>query len=90
MVVIVCNDRAYGAEINNLDTDQIASLDNYESNVGKDNIVRFDWPDLAGVATALGGHGITVEHPEDLVRVEEALANNAYPLLLDVRVDSPW
>lgn len=90
MVVIVCNDRAYGAEINNLDTDQTASLDNYQSNAGKDNIVRFDWPDLAGVAQALGGHGITVEHPEDLVRVEEALANNAYPLLLDVRVDSPW
>jgi acetolactate synthase I/II/III large subunit len=50
LIVIVCNDSAYGAEhIQFVDRDMDPGLS------------QFEWPSFAEVATALGGEGIRVQ-----------------------------
>jgi thiamine pyrophosphate-dependent acetolactate synthase large subunit-like protein len=76
LVVVVINDGGYGAEhiqFRTRDMDPALSL--------------FAWPDLAAVAQAMGGHGVTVRRPADLDGMAATLASRDRPVLVDVHVD---
>lgn len=78
MVIAVCNDGSYGAEyvqFRRKDMDPGLSV--------------LDWPDLAPVADALGGVGITVRSEDDLDDAAEAIAtrDRTRPLLIDLKLD---
>jgi thiamine pyrophosphate-dependent acetolactate synthase large subunit-like protein len=78
MVILVCNDGSYGAEhvqFRRKNMDPGLSL--------------FDWPDLAPVAEALGGAGVTVRNDQDLETAAHAIAarDRTRPLLIDLKLD---
>jgi len=76
LVVVVLNDGAYGAEhvlLRNKGVDPAISM--------------FEWPDLAPVATALGGRGFTVRNPAELEGVLAAIEVRDRPVLIDVKLD---
>ncbi|MFK5978091.1 MAG: thiamine pyrophosphate-binding protein [Rhizobiaceae bacterium] len=76
LIVIVCNDSAYGAEhIQFLDKNMDPGL------------AQFDWPSFAEVATALGGQGIKVQSPEELETAINAIENRDRPLLIELKLD---
>lgn len=75
IIVIVCNDSSYGAEhIQFLNRQMDPSL----------SIIN--WPDLAPVAIALGGEGVTVRHDDDLPIAAAAIRDRRRPLLIDVKL----
>ena len=76
LIVIVGNDGCYGAEHLHF---QKRGLD--------PGLSFFDWPDLAPVAIALGGQGVTVRSTSDLAAAEEAIKGRSGPLLIDVKLD---
>ncbi|RLQ87930.1 thiamine pyrophosphate-binding protein [Notoacmeibacter ruber] len=76
LIVIVCNDSAYGAE-------HIQFVDR-SMNPG---LSEFEWPSFADVATALGGKGITVRSDEDLESAIKAVKTRTKPLLIELRLD---
>jgi thiamine pyrophosphate-dependent acetolactate synthase large subunit-like protein len=76
LIVAVCNDGAYGAE----------HIKFRERDLDADNIV-FDWPELAPLAVALGGEGVTVRESADWAKVETALRERTRPLLIDIKLD---
>lgn len=76
LVVVVINDGAFGAEHVQL---HARGLD--------PSISMFDWPDLAPVAEALGGRGITVRTIAELDRALAELESRDGPVLIDVKVD---
>jgi acetolactate synthase-1/2/3 large subunit len=76
LVCVVCNDGSYGAEHIQFTG---RSLD--------PAISVFEWPDLAAVAQAMGGTGITVTSETDLATLDAAITNRSGPLLIDVRID---
>jgi acetolactate synthase-1/2/3 large subunit len=76
LICIVCNDGSYGAEHIQFTG---RSLD--------PAISVFEWPDLAAVAEAMGGTGITVTSETDLAALEAAVDGRTKPLLIDVRLD---
>lgn len=76
MVVVVCNDGAYGAEYIQL----------VNKNVDTE-ISLTDWPDFAPIAEALGGKGLTVASLDDLEQVGPALKHKGL-LLLDVKLNA--
>ncbi len=76
LVVIVCNDSAYGAEHIQMKDRQMDP-----------SITEFDWPSLAGVATSLGGQGITVSSPQELETAIEAIHARTGPLLVELKLD---
>jgi len=76
LIVVVCNDGAYGAEYRKLkghDFDVATSL--------------FEWPDFGAVAESLGGSGFTVGAAADLARLGEVIVGRDRPLLIDVKLD---
>lgn len=76
LVVCLLNDEAYGAE--------------YYRFVGQGldpALTTFDWPGFAELAVALGGRGVRVDTWDDFAAVESALAQDAGPLLIEVRLD---
>ena len=76
LIVIVCNDAAYGAEhIQMIDRNMDPS------------ITEFEWPSFAAVAKALGGEGIEVTTPEALEVAIEAIQNRKTPLLIELKLD---
>lgn len=76
LIVIVCNDSAYGAEhIQFLDRKMDPSLS------------QFEWPSFADVATALGGQGIRVSSNKDLATAIAAIETRDRPLLIELRLD---
>ncbi len=76
LVVVVCNDSAYGAEhIQFRDRDMDPGL------------TQFAWPSFAAVATALGGRGIEVRSPEDLRAAIDLITVRDRPILIDLRID---
>ncbi|MGB1161159.1 MAG: thiamine pyrophosphate-binding protein [Alphaproteobacteria bacterium] len=75
MVVIVCNDAAYGAEHIQL---RDRGLDA--------KTTEFDWPSFATTAEALGGTGITVSSLSDWPRVETAVTHLSGPLLIELKL----
>lgn len=76
LIVVVCNDGAYGAEH--------IKFHNRQMDPG---MILFDWPDFAPVAAALGGAGVTVRCEADWAEVEQAIANRTKPLLIDIKLD---
>ncbi len=76
LIVIVCNDGSYGAEYRKL------AAHGFETEAS-----LFAWPDFAPVASALGGHGVTVRDAEDLDRLGDVIAHRDRPLLIDVKLD---
>jgi acetolactate synthase I/II/III large subunit len=76
LIVAVMNDSAYGAEHYRF---VARGLDPAPT--------TFDWPDLATVATALGGTGVTVREDSDFDNVRKVLAERDRPVLVDVRLD---
>lgn len=76
LVVIVCNDAAYGAEhIQFRDRNLDPALS------------QFDWPSFAEAAKALGGDGIEVQSNDDFELALEAINNRTRPLLIDMKLD---
>ena len=76
LIVIVCNDSAYGAEhIQFVDRDMDPSL------------AQFEWPSFADVATTLGGQGIAVQSAEELEAALTAIEARDRPLLIELRLD---
>ncbi|MGO3146744.1 MAG: thiamine pyrophosphate-binding protein [Leucobacter sp.] len=76
MVVIVVNDRSYGAEHVQL------------VNRGMDpSISCFDWPNFGDVATALGARGTTVRSLQELDAALTSLAVGSGVVLIDLVVD---
>lgn len=76
LIVIVCNDSAYGAE-------HIQFLDRRMD----PGLAQFEWPSFANVATALGGRGICVRSAEDLEIATTAIETRDRPLLIELRLD---
>ncbi|WP_226621612.1 thiamine pyrophosphate-binding protein [Alloyangia pacifica] len=76
MVVILCNDAAYGAE-------HIQFIDRKMD----PGLTQFDWPCFAEVATSLGGKGILVQSEEDLEAAISAIETRDRPLLIELRLD---
>lgn len=76
LVVAVLNDGSYGAELRHL---RAHGLDTALS--------QFDWPDFAPLAVSLGGEGIAIRSPADLVRLPTAVAGRRAPLLIDFKLD---
>jgi acetolactate synthase-1/2/3 large subunit len=82
LIVVVCNDGAYGAEHHKFLARQMDP-----------GTIVFDWPDFAPVAIALGGEGITVRSAKDWKLVDQAIKNRSKPLLIDMKLDParvPW
>jgi acetolactate synthase-1/2/3 large subunit len=76
LIVVVCNDGGYGAE-------HVQLVER-----GLDpSLSLFAWPDLAGLAVALGGEGITMRSLDDLTDVEKLITGRTRPLLIDLRLD---
>jgi acetolactate synthase I/II/III large subunit len=76
LIVIVCNDSAYGAEhIQFVDRDMDPGLS------------QFEWPSFAEVATALGGEGIRVQSKDELDAAIAAIETRSLPLLIELRLD---
>ncbi len=76
LIVIVCNDSAYGAEhIQFVDRQMDPSLS------------LFSWPSFAEVATSLGGRGIEVNTADDLQMAIKAINERDLPLLIELKLD---
>lgn len=76
LITVVCNDSAYGAEhIQFVDRDMNPSLS------------EFEWPSFAGVATALGGHGILITSNDDLENAIKAIKTRDRPVLIELKLD---
>lgn len=76
LIVVVLNDGSYGAEH--------VQLRNRHFDPGS---TVFQWPDLAPVAQALAGHGVTVRTYSDLDPAQQAVERRDGPLLIDVKLD---
>ena len=76
LVVVVVNDRAYGAEHIQLVQREMDP-----------EITCFDWPDFAEAASALGARGISVRTMEDLEHALEEVAQPEGVVLIDLLVD---
>lgn len=77
VIAVVLNDGSHGAEYRKLVAE------------GRDpQITMFDWPDLAGVASALGVDSLVVRDIDaDFPAVEKFVDGRRGPILLDVRCD---
>jgi acetolactate synthase-1/2/3 large subunit len=71
-LVVCLNDRAYGAEIAFMRSLQIS-----------ENIARFETPDLAGIARAIGWEAATISDLSELDGYAERIANLERPLFLN-------
>lgn len=76
LIVIVCNDSAYGAE-------HIQFLDRQMD----PGLTQFDWPSFAAVGTALGGQGIEVRSRDELEAAIEAIKSRDRPMLIELKLD---
>jgi len=76
LIVIVCNDSAYGAEHIQL-TDKGLKPDTTE----------FVWPNFAAVAESLGGKGFTIDSLSTLEQVSDFIDKRNTPILIDLRLD---
>jgi acetolactate synthase-1/2/3 large subunit len=76
LVVVVFNDGAYGAEYD--------QLSRHEMDPG---ISTFEWPDLAPLATALGGRGFTARNLTELDEALAAVRDRDRPVLIDIKID---
>lgn len=76
LIVIICNDSAYGAEhVQMLDRQMEPSL------------TEFDWPSFAEVARAMGGQGVEVTSPAELETAIAAINARKGPIIVDMKLD---
>ena len=76
LIVIICNDSAYGAEhVQLLDRQMDPSL------------TEFHWPSFAETARALGGEGVQVTSPEELETAIEAIRVRKGPIIVELKLD---
>lgn len=75
LLVIVCNDSAFGAELHLM---QVEGL--------PDALARYDNPSFEAVARGLGAEGLTIEDLEDLPKLTARLASLAGPLVVDCKI----
>ncbi|MDN3722271.1 thiamine pyrophosphate-dependent enzyme [Roseibium salinum] len=76
LIVIVCNDSAYGAEhVQLLDRQMDPSL------------TEFTWPSFAEMARSLGGEGLEVTSPEDLEVAIEAIRARKGAIVVELKLD---
>ncbi|MEM8880027.1 MAG: thiamine pyrophosphate-binding protein [Pseudomonadota bacterium] len=78
LIVVVCNDAAYGAEHIQFKDRQLDP-----------SLSQFDWPSFAETANALGGVGLEVANDDDLERALDAVAKRdpTKPMLIDLKLD---
>lgn len=76
LIVIVCNDSAYGAE-------HIQMLDRNMDPA----ITEFTWPSFAAIARTLGGEGATVTSPSELEAALNAIQTRQGPILIELKLD---
>lgn len=76
LVVVVFNDGAYGAE-----------HVQFRAKGMEPSLSMFDWPDLAPVATALGGRGYSVRNLDQLDAALAELPARTCPVLIDIKLD---
>jgi acetolactate synthase I/II/III large subunit len=76
LIVIICNDSAYGAEYVQLMDRQMDP-----------SISEFQWPPFADVAKAMGAKGVSVRSDNDLDAAVAAIKSRQGPLLIDLRLD---
>jgi acetolactate synthase-1/2/3 large subunit len=76
LIAVVMNDGSYGAEHVQLRRRDMSA-----------EIMEMDWPELAPVAEALGGRGVTIRNLEDFDALEQAINDLDGPLLVDVKLD---
>lgn len=76
LIVIICNDSAYGAEhIQMLDRQMDPSL------------TEFVWPSFAEIAKAMGGQGVEVASPAELETAIAAINARKGPIIVDMKLD---
>lgn len=82
LIAVIFNDGSYGSEYKKL------------GDAGIDvELSRFDWPELAPLADALGGTGVAVRTLQDFKLVDDAIRGRTGPVLIDVKLDPrtvPW
>lgn len=76
LIVVVCNDGAYGAEHIQFRDRQMDP-----------GLSQFDWPSFAETATALGGTGVQVTSAADLDAAAAAIEARDRPLLIELKLD---
>ncbi|MBZ0130815.1 MAG: thiamine pyrophosphate-binding protein [Rhodobacteraceae bacterium] len=76
LIVILCNDSAYGAEHIQMKDRQMDTA-----------ITEFNWPSFAEVAKAMGGEGVQVTSPADLETAIEAIGSRTGPILVELKLD---
>jgi len=76
MVVIICNDNAYGAEYIQFEDRQMDP-----------SMSMFNWPSLAAVADAVGARGLQVRSDADLDAAIAAIGERDGPLLIELMLD---
>ncbi|GAA4889520.1 thiamine pyrophosphate-binding protein [Streptomonospora salina] len=83
VLVVVYDDRAYGAEVHHF----------FHHGSGLD-LVRFPDADIAGIARGAGARAVTVREQHDLAQAADWFAEPRGVLVLDVRIDptvvGPW
>lgn len=75
LVVLICNDRSYGAE-----------YDQYVAKGIDPGLSLFDWPSFAAVATSLGATGLTLRSVSELPAVLDAVAQAPGTVVVDIQV----
>ena len=76
LVVIVCNDAAYGAEHVQFKDRQMDPV-----------LSEFNWPSFAEMAEALGGRGVSVASAEEFEAAIAAIAERDRPVLIELKLD---
>jgi len=76
LIIVVFNDGSYGSEH--------AQFRDRDMDPG---LSKMEWPELAPVAQALGGTGVTVRSMEELEAAALAIQRRKGPILIDVKID---
>ena len=76
LVIVICNDNAYGAEYIQFEDRQMDPV-----------MSTFNWPPLADVARAMGGRGVAVTSEADLDRAVAEIGSGDGPLLIELALD---
>lgn len=76
MVIVVCNDSAYGAEYVQFEDRQMDP-----------SLSLFNWPSLADAAGGLGGTGVQVTSEEELVQAIAEIERRNGPMLIELILD---
>ncbi|MEM7269166.1 MAG: thiamine pyrophosphate-binding protein [Pseudomonadota bacterium] len=76
LIVILCNDAAYGAEHVQFRDRQMSP-----------KMSQFTWPSFAVVANSLGAKGVSVASAEELETAIEAIENRDGPILIELRLN---